>query len=60
MDTVEHRHGYQNAIHCRAQSDHIAIFDERTGMLLTGDTVYSGNLYIRLTVRLFLLGFKNL
>jgi hydroxyacylglutathione hydrolase len=47
MDKVEHRHGYQNAIHYRAQSDHIAIFDERTGILLTGDTVYPGNLYIR-------------
>jgi glyoxylase-like metal-dependent hydrolase (beta-lactamase superfamily II) len=28
-------------------SDHIAVFDRQTGILLTGDTLYPGNLYIQ-------------
>ena len=27
--------------------DHIAVFDERTGILLTGDTLYPGNLFVQ-------------
>ena len=28
-------------------ADHIAVFDHQTGILLTGDTLYSGNLYVQ-------------